>query len=333
MTDQPQHTETTELPILSVIIVNWNTRDLTAACLESVAAEIPRLHRWFVEDQQRVAQIETIVQTIVVDNASHDGSVAALRAQFPWIQLVENPNNIGFAAANNQALADCRGDYVLLLNSDTVVLPGAFVELVAYLEAHPTVGAAGSRYFNPDGTLQPSCYPAPTVSRELWRLFHLDKLYPYGIYRSDQWADDQPRQVDIVQGASLMIRRAIATELGLFDTDYFMYTEEVDLCRRIRLAGWQIVWVPQSTIIHYGGQSTQQVAQAMFLQLYRSKILYFRKHHGRIATLLYKGVLMLATLARLLLTPLAWVQKPTRRQASLMLANHYRSLAAALPSM
>ncbi|MCB0063900.1 MAG: glycosyltransferase family 2 protein [Caldilineaceae bacterium] len=317
-------------PLISVIIINWNTRDLVAECLTSVAEEAERMAVRAAHAATTAAQL---VETIVVDNASHDGSVARLRQSFPWVHLLENGENVGFAAANNQALAHCHGQYVLLLNSDTKVLPGAFWELVTFLEAHPQAGAAGARYFNPDGSLQPSCYPAPTVGRELWRLFHLDKVYPHGTYPVHRWSAAEPRPVDIVQGAALMVRRNIVQELGLFDTDYFMYTEEVDLCRRIQQAGWQIWWVPQSTIIHYGGQSTRQVARAMFLQLYRSKILYFRKHHGRIATVAYKGVLLSATVARLLLTPFIWMQSGERRRQSLTLANHYRCLAMSLPGM
>ena len=313
-------------PIVSVIIINWNTRDLVADCLRSVAAEMTL----FADTSDTAAEL---VEVIVVDNASNDGSSMMLRHEFPWIHVIENCENIGFAAANNQALHHCKGKYILLLNSDTKVLPGAFTEMIAFMDQASDAGAAGSRYFNPDGSLQPSCYPAPTVGRELWRLFHLDKLYPLGIYHMDKWSIEKPREVDIVQGAALLLRREIAVDLGLFDPDYFMYTEEVDLCQRIRAAGWKIFWVPRSTIIHYGGQSTCQVAQTMFLQLYRSKILYFRKHHGRNATFIYKWVLMLATVARLLLTPLIWIQKPARRQQSLTLANHYCRLAVALPTM
>lgn len=328
-------------PLLSVIIVNWNTRDLTAECLESLQQEAIALAVAHGVDIASVVEAHSIdeqsvfplVETIVVDNASSDGSVPHLRQLFPWIHLLENQTNVGFAAANNQGLAHARGTYLLLLNSDTKVLPGALRELIDFMENNPHAGAAGARYLNPDGSLQPSCYPAPTVARELWRLFHLDKFYPFGVYHAHKWTIDEPRLVDTVQGAAFFVRRTIAVELGLFDTDYFMYTEEVDLCRRIRQAGWQIFWVPRAVIIHYGGQSTRQIAQTMFLELYRSKILYFRKHHGRRATLLYKTVLLAATLVRLVLTPLAWTQSAARRQQSLILANHYRHLASALPAM
>ncbi|MCB0064492.1 MAG: glycosyltransferase family 2 protein, partial [Caldilineaceae bacterium] len=250
-------------PLVSVIIVNWNTRELTADCLHSVAAEGACLAK-------HVALAEPL-ETIVVDNGSTDGSAAFLRHTFPWIRLIENSENLGFAAANNQALAYCRGRYILLLNSDTKVLPGGIGELVRFIETAPTVGAVGARYLNPDGSLQSSSYPAPTLSREFWRMFHLDKFYSYGTYRMEGWSTETPRPVEIVQGAALLLRREIALTIGLFDTEYFMYSEEQDLCQRIRQAGWQIYYVPRAAIIHYGGQSTRQIAQTMFLQLYQSK--------------------------------------------------------------
>ncbi len=312
-------------PIVSIIIVNWNTRALTVDCLKSVAEERARLAiNW---DQPEP------LETIVVDNGSTDDSVAYLLANFPWIRLILNQQNVGFAAANNQGLAHCIGHYVLLLNSDTKLLPGAIEALIRFMADQPKVGAVGSRYLNRDGTLQSSCYPAPSLSRECWRMFHLDKLYAYGTYPMERWSTETPRPVDTIQGAALLLRREIALQLGLFDTSYFMYSEEVDLCRRIRHAGWQIYWVPASRVIHYGGQSTRLVALTMFLQLYQSKILYFRKHHGRATTWVYKWVLMAATLIRLVFTPLACFQSRERRTQSLHLANYYRHLALALPGM
>lgn len=315
-------------PLLSIIIVNWNTRDLLAACLHSVAKEAAVLAQ-----AGHTPLAHAMVETIVVDNASTDDSVAMLRQTFPWVHVIENKQNVGFAAANNQALPCCRGRYLLLLNSDTLVLAGAFRALIDLLEQNPAVGAAGARYLNPDGSLQPSCYPEPTLRRELWRMFHLDRLYPYGIYPMSNWSVEQARPVDIVQGAALILRRELVATMELFDTAYFMYSEEVDLCRRIRQAGWQIWWAPTATIIHYGGQSTRQVALLMFLQLYRSKVLYFRKYRGQVITWFYKSILLAAALMRLLLAPLAWLERPERRAEHLALANRYRHLALALLEM
>jgi N-acetylglucosaminyl-diphospho-decaprenol L-rhamnosyltransferase len=305
---------------LSILIVSWNTRDLLARCLETVAAELAS----FAPDA---------AETLVVDNASHDGSAALVSERFPWARLIVNDANVGFARANNQAFAAAQGRYLLLLNPDTSLLPGALRTLLEFLETHPAVGAVGARLLNPDGSLQPSCSPAPTLSRELWRLFHLDALRPYGVYAMSRWDTRQPRPVEVVQGACLLLRREALGDEELLDPRYFMYSEEVDLCYRIRRRGWQIYWVPTAQVIHYGGQSTRQVATAMFLRLYEGKILYFRKLHGPTAARLYKAILLAAALSRLLVSPLAWLQPAPQRHLNLARAGQYVQLLKALPRL
>jgi GT2 family glycosyltransferase len=302
---------------LSIIIVNWNTRDLLAQCLESVYAYPPAGD----------------FEVIVVDNASTDGSAAMVHERFPQVVLIENGENMGFALANNQAIGRSHGRHVLLLNPDTVVQSGALDVLVRFLDEHPDAGAAGSMLLNPDGTLQPSCHPAPTLGREMWRLAHLDRLHPVALYRMQEWPADRPRLVDTVQGASLIVRREVIEQVGPLDDSYFMYSEEVDWCERIREAGWNVYWVPGSRVVHLGGQSTRQVGTPMFLQLYRGKLQYFRKHHGAVYGLLYKGELFVAAAARILLTPLAWVLRPGQRREQTELAGRYGRLILALPSM
>ena len=302
---------------LSIIIVSWNTRDLLADCLASVYAYPPNGR----------------FEILVVDNASSDGSADMVRTQFPQTRLIAKTENVGFALGNNEAIPLCAGEFVLLLNPDTAVKPDALESLVSYLETHADVGAVGSRLLNPDGSLQTSCYPAPLLRRELWRLFHLDALYPVGEYHMHQWSLAAPRDVDVIKGAALLFRRAVLATVGFLDGRYFMYSEEVDLCYRVRQAGWRLVWVPQSQVVHYEGQSTKQVAADMFMQLYRGKLMYFRKHYGRFAGALYKLILGAASITRLLLTPLAWLQPPPAREKNLHLARNYGRLLAALPGM
>ncbi|MCP5013779.1 MAG: glycosyltransferase family 2 protein, partial [Ketobacter sp.] len=251
---------------------------------------------------------QSAFEVVLVDNASADGSADMVREQFPQVRLVESPENVGFAQGNNLAVPLCQGEYVLLLNPDTIVKPGAFDALVEFLDENPEAGSAGSMLLNPDETLQPSCHPAPRLTRELWRLFHLDVVKPYGRYHMHTWSLDTPREVDVVQGASMLVRKEILDRIGFLDGDYFMYSEEVDLCFRLQQAGWKLYWVPQSKVIHYGGQSTKQVATDMFMQLYLGKLKYFRKHYGGGAGIVYKLILAAASLFRLLLTPLAWLQ-------------------------
>lgn len=306
-------------PDISVVIVNWNTRDLLDACLRSVLDE--------------AAAAKLAVEIFVVDNASTDQSAAMVRRRYPGVVLIENTHNPGFAVANNQALVLAKGRYSLLLNPDTLVLEDGLGALVRFMDEHPEAGAAGARLLNANGSLQRSCSPEPTLGRELWRLFHLDDFKPQGVYAMRKWPVDKPRQVDVVQGAAMIVRAAVLEQVGLLDGGYFMYSEEVDWCTRIRQAGWRIYWVPSARIIHYGGQSARQIADAMFLQLYRGKVQYFHKHWGETTTGAYKVLLGCATLARIAVSPLAWIEPEPLRQHHLNRARQYRMLLRTLPSL
>lgn len=299
---------------LSIIIVSWNTRQLLAQCLTTVHENLATLPHLDVE-------------TYVVDNASADESTQMVQADFPWVRLIANQENVGFARANNQAIRQATAGYVLLLNPDTELKPGSLATLLEFMAQHPQAGAVGPYLLNPDGSLQISCYPAPTPWREFWRLFHLDALWPYFSYRQERWSTKEPREVDVIKGACLMVRHDALKQVGLLDEGFFIYAEEVDLCRRLIVAGWHLYWLPESKVLHYGGQSTKQVAADMFLRLYETKVLYFRKHYGRLGARVYKLILLAATLTRLLITPLAWFEQGPQRQEHLKLANNYLLLA------
>jgi len=321
-----------DVPTLSIIIVNWNTRDLLARCLESVASRQISVARHQTSDDSDRPTDDCLLTTDVwvVDNASSDGSAQMVRERFPWVRLIENEENVGFARANNQAIRQSNGRYVLLLNPDTEVQPGALETLVRFMDEHPEAGAAGARLLNPDGTLQPSCHPMPTLSRELWRLFHLDAFWPYAVYRMAAWDLTTPRRVDVAQGACLILRQEVLDSVGLLDEDYFIYSEEVDLCYRIRRAGWHVCWVPQAVVVHYEGQSTRQVAPQMFLRLYEGKVMFFHKNRGVLAAQVYKLILLAAALARLAISPLAWLERSPRRERHLTLAGQYWRLVRVL---
>lgn len=309
---------------LSIIIVNWNTGPLLATCLRSVLSEC-----------QALASRGSSWEIIVVDNHSSDDSLdaaLALEKQFGQVILMQNRQNAGFARANNQGIRRASGDYILLLNPDTEVKPGAISALLGFMDAHPRAGAAGPHILNPDGSLQTSCYPAPTLPRELWYLLHLDLLWPFAQYPMKRWALDSARPVDSLLGACLLVRRSALGETGLLDEDFFMYSEEIDLCHRLRQAGWSLHWVPQARIVHYGGQSTRQVAGPMFLQLYRSKLHFFRKHNGRHAGWLYKLLLFTIAAPRVFSVPLALI--PSRWSPYLrQVAANYARLIRALPAL
>ncbi|MEZ4593074.1 MAG: glycosyltransferase family 2 protein [Chloroflexota bacterium] len=302
---------------LSIVIVSWNTKVLLAACLRSVYAY----------------PLDEPFEVWVVDNHSSDGSAEMVRDQFPQVALIASVENLGFAGGNNRAIPYCRGEFVLLLNPDTEVKPNALNVLVAFLEASPAAGAAGSRLFNGDGTLQFSCYPRPTLGREFWRMFYLDAIRPFGIYDMSSWNVNQPREVDVLMGAALLLRKSVLETVGLLDEGYFMYSEEVDLCYRLQKSGWKLFWVPQSQVVHYWGQSSQQVRTEMFLQLYRGKLRFFRKHYGWASVFVYKMILALASLFRLALAPLVWLRRSEQRDDQLYLARNYGRLLFTLPTL
>ncbi len=303
--------------MISIIIVSWNTAWFLENCLASILANPPT----------------SSFEIWVVDNASTDESFRMVREKFPLVNLIENRENVGFARANNQAIQRCAGNYILLLNPDTLVKSGALQALVNFLDQHPEAGAVGARILNPDGSLQTASHPRPTLSRELWRLFHLDALFPYAEYPPTKWKTNRPQEVDVLIGACLLLRKEVLDQVGFLDEDHFMYSEEVDLCYRIQRAGWCLFWVPQSEVVHFGGQSTKQVPTEMFLSLYQGKIKYFRKHNGWSAAQIYKLILMIAALSRLILAPFVFFEHSSGRHKHLTLVDHYRRLVLALPKM
>lgn len=263
---------------LSIIIVNWNTRDLLAECLESVC-----------DDQlQMIGEQTPITEIIVVDNASTDGSVGMVRDRFPSVHLRENSENIGFARANNQAIRMAMGRFILLLNSDTVVQPNALQLLIEALERYPKAGAAGPQVLNPDGTLQ-NCYGSlPSIFSELIGPYAFDTLTkPWGRIGGRMHKTLMPNErckaVDRVSFACTMIRREALEQVGLLDERFEFYSEDYDYFMRLRQVGWETIFCPQSRIVHHWGASSSQRSEWSLRQLYRSKRLYSAKHQGATA--------------------------------------------------
>jgi GT2 family glycosyltransferase len=298
---------------LSIAIVNWNAGKYLMDCLESITAHPPAC----------------TYEVWLADNASIDKSAEKASAAFPQIRAILNQENLGFAGANNQIFRECEGDYILLLNPDTLVRENALQTLVDFLDINPSAGGCGPRLSNPDGSLQPSCFPFPTVLRETWRMLHLDSIYPYGIYPLARWQRDT-HGVDAVQGACLLIRRSALQQVGELDAGYFMYTEEIDLCHRLTQAGWPLFWVPSAEVVHFGGMSTRHVADSMFLRLYHSKVRFFRQRYGSLQAALYKMILYFTSILRMLISPLAYLEAPAKKAEHLHRANQYRSLLKAL---
>lgn len=255
---------------LSIIVVSYNTRDLTLAALAAA--------------RRSLAMSGLAYQVIVVDNASPDGSAEALRRAFPDITLIANAENRGFAAANNQGLAASTGRYVVLLNPDTEVLDEALACLVRFLDGQPAAGACAPGLLYADGRFQHNAFRFPGLAQTLldffplhWRIqeSRFNGRYPRRLYERGE-----PFPIDHPLGACLMVRREVVAQVGPLDEGYFMYVEEIDWCRRIKAAGWRIYCVPQAQVIHHAGQSTRQFRDAMFVALWRSRLRYFDRYHG-----------------------------------------------------
>ncbi len=246
------------LPDLAIVIVNWNTRQLLLDCLATLPSATANLR----------------VATWVVDNGSHDGSVAAVQAAFPAMHVIANQDNRGFARANNQAIAASHGRHVLLLNSDTLARPGALTTLVNFLDANPSVAMVGPCLRNADGSVQRSYASFPSLRSELTGR-NLRQRKPFPAAGIEAYA------VDWIGGACLLVRREALQSFGLLDERYFMYTEETDWCFRARRAGWEVCYLPEAEVVHLGGQSSRMASTRMKAELYRSKLRFFGKHYGR----------------------------------------------------
>jgi GT2 family glycosyltransferase len=261
---------------LSVIVVTYNSRALTLACAASVEA-------------QRGRGLE--IELIVVDNASTDGTAAALCAAYPHARVLSQPSNLGFARGNNVGLAAACGRLLLLLNSDTEVRPGAFSVLTSFMDAHPEAGACGPMLLNPDGTLQPSGRDLPA----LWSLF-LDMTKLYRLRRRDLYGQGSRDYTAVaavgeLSAAALLVRRSVYQQVGGLDPNFFAYYEDVDWCKRIGAAGWRIYYVPQAEVMHHWQGTSRQVSTLAYRAGQDSVRYYFRKHHGPFTSLAVQALL------------------------------------------
>lgn len=250
---------------LSVIILNWNTRDLLVECIASLYRTISGL----------------AFDIWVVDNASTDDSVAVVHEKFPTVKIIANTANIGFARGNNQAMAGCEGRYMLLFNSDAVATLGSIQTLLALADTQPRAGIVGAQLLNTDRTFQASHSPFPNFWQEFLILSGLGRLWQGHFYPSHGAEEDKgPQAVDYVEGACLLVRREAYNQAGGLDEGYFMYAEEVDWCYAMKRAGWQVWYHPQAKIIHHGGGSSRNRRTQREGDLYRSRVRFFRKNYG-----------------------------------------------------
>ncbi len=252
---------------ISIVIVNYNTRELLRGCLSSIqASEGGFTH-----------------EVLVVDNCSRDGSAQMVRQDFPWARVLESPQNRGYAAANNQGLRRSRGRYVLLLNPDTILPRNALKGMLAFMEAHPEAGAAGPKLVRQDGSLDLACrrsFPTPAVS--FYRMVGLGKLFPhsprFARYNLTYLSPDKVCQVDSVVGAFMMVRREAMEEVGLLDESFFLYGEDLDWAYRLKEAGWKVYYNPRVVVLHYKGEASRQNRLRARYEFYRAMYLFHQKH-------------------------------------------------------
>lgn len=279
-------------PDVSVVIVNWNVGDLLVECLRSLTVGLGDVR----------------AEIVVVDNASVDRSVELVQREFPFVRVIVNKENVGFSRANNLAIKESEGRYVLLLNPDTVVFSDTVEKLVRFMDDTPNAGIAGCKQVYANGKWQSTCHRMISLKREAIVALGLSKIFP-------QWVDygdlpltaTEPFRVDWVGGACLIIRRDLMERVGLLDDNLFMYAEDADLCQRVRNQGYSVYYLPDVSIVHHRGQSASRSSESlsvpgysMLMRQFGGKRYVIKKHYGNLSANAYLGVIIVEVVRRLL---------------------------------
>jgi len=269
---------------LSICIVNYNTKDLTSKCIESLFQNLRDIN----------------FEIIVVDNASTDGSIDLLKQRFPMVIFIGNTMNLGFGKANNQAVKRSKGEYILFLNSDTYCTSDVIKEMINYADNNNDIGVVGIRLLNPDGTIQRSSHTFPSVKTVFFHIFKAKRFLPLvkrflnkcSILNSILDKEltsyifyerlNSPIEVDVVPGACMLVRKEILEMVRGFDENFFLYFEDIDLCKRIKKNNYKIILIPEVGIVHYGGASFRTSFLDFSPERYKGIIYYFAKHHSLI---------------------------------------------------
>jgi GT2 family glycosyltransferase len=269
---------------LSIIILNFNTKDYLLSCIQSIA-------------EQNLDPETARTELIVVDNGSNDGSVEATQKKFPWVKTIKNKSNVGYAKANNTAIKISKGEIVLLLNSDTILRPNSLEKILNFIESDKRIGAVSAKLQLQDGSLDLACHRGfPTPWNALTYFLGLERLFPNlklfsGYHQA--WKDfNTPHQVDAISGACFFVKREVIDQVGLLDERYFMYAEDLDWCMRIKKSGWKIYFYPDATVMHFkkksgrekedGHQETNEVRKIRAKSIrhfYRTMKLFYDKHY------------------------------------------------------
>lgn len=273
---------------LSIIIVNWNTKKLLLDCLASVYETVKSIS----------------IEIWVIDNASADGSVEAVKRFYPEVKIIQNRKNLGFATANNQAFKRMSGRYALLLNTDAMLTKGAINDFYGFMENNPDAGMACGQLLNPDGSKQHSFANFPGLPSLLFGEALLERLFP-NRYPSKRNTGLSPIEVDSCIGACIMVREKVIQKVGLLDESFFFFFEETDWARRMKQAGWKVCMVPSAQIYHIQGQSVGHNVRSRIL-FYRSRYIYFKKWHRNIFSLV-RGIVFLRLLINAALNLLGFI--------------------------
>jgi len=283
---------------LSIVIVSFNTQDMLQECLTSISRNIdPAIER----------------EVFVVDNNSTDDSVEIVEDLFPWVYLISNSKNRGFAAANNQAIVRSRGHYIMLLNSDVVILPETASKIVSFMESHPQIGAVGCKLLNTDGSLQPSVTTFPSPLKDAIgiglkgtilknkpttraRLARIARVFGVQLSRFDDHATT--KEIDFPRGACLTVRREVIEQVGLLDDGYFFTGEEMDWCYRMKQQGWQVYYYPEAAIIHHDHGASKHIMGKVFVQTRKSALRFYEKHYSRSKTELMRFLVSVVLLLK-----------------------------------
>lgn len=268
---------------LSIVIVNYNVSHFLRQCLQSVYAAIEHMD----------------AEVFVVDNRSVDDSVPMVKSEFPNVKIIVNEENVGFSRGNNVAIRQAKGEYVLLLNPDTLVEKDTFTDTIQYMDQHPDVGSLGLKMINGKGEFLPEskrALPVPAVA--FYKIFGLSKLFPnsrrFGSYHLTYLNNDQIHEVEVLCGAYMLLRKSVLDQIGYLDEDFFMYGEDVDLSYRINIAGYKNIYFPEARIIHYKGESTKKGSINYVLVFYKAMQIFVKKHFAKKNVLLFNFMITFA---------------------------------------
>ena len=297
---------------VSAVLVSYNTKALTLEAISHVLRDFEAL------DSSEI---------LLVDNDSHDGTVAAVQSAYPDVQIIQNHENVGFGKANNQAFAICRGEYVLLVNTDAFIHFGCTRALTEFLDTHPDVAVVAPRVLNQDGSLQSSVHPFPTPLRcwieNLWLNPFVRNVFNLRDWRS--WAHDETQEVPWVIGACMLVRKSVIESVGAFDERFFMYSEETDLQYRIRKAGWKIWFVHVAEVTHLGGASggTESLNSKTRIAFFESLNYFEHKNFGLLGAVSARAAMLLGSIIRLCLWLFTGIVFRSKQSLAFSKVSHY----------